>query len=121
MVLCNSAFPGVLSVDPNSPLTVPASIHMNFKLQCQKFIEMVKADPGPEALMFAQQVVADFTRLDPEGNDHYETHMAEALSVIAYPKPEEAPHGHLMKQEARDHLADIMNSAVLGASCLLEE
>jgi len=70
--------------------------------------------------MFAQQVIADFSRLDPEGKDHYETHMVEMVSVIAYPKPENAPRGHLMNQEARDHLADIMNSAVLGEYYALE-
>jgi hypothetical protein len=120
MELCNSAFPGVLSIDPHSPLTSPASIHMNFKLQCQKFIEIVKADPdqGPDALMFAQQVLLDFTHLDPEGRDHYESHITEIVSVIAYSNPEDSPNGHHMKQEARDHLADIMNSAVLGTLVL---
>ncbi|KAG0370866.1 CTLH/CRA C-terminal to lish motif domain-containing protein [Gamsiella multidivaricata] len=118
MDLCNSAFPGVLSIDPHSSLTSPASIHMNFKMQCQKFIEIVKSDPerGPDALMFAQQVLHDFTRLDPNGKDMYMKHMEEIVSVIAYSNPEDSPNGHHLKQEARDHLADIMNSAVLGCN-----
>lgn len=122
MDMCNAAFPGVLSIDPHSPLTTPSSIHMNFKLQCQKFIEIVKADPerGPDALMFAQQVVSDFTRLDPLGKDKYVRHMEEVVSVIAFQNPEDSPNGHHLKQEARDHLADIMNSAVLGKSSQLD-
>ncbi|KAF8977168.1 Ran-binding protein 9 [Entomortierella lignicola] len=116
MELCNSAFPGVLSIDPHSPLTTPASIRMNFKLQCQKFIEIVKADPerGHHALMFAQKVLRDFQQLDPAGKDMYEKNMVEIISIIAYRDPEESPHARQLKQEARDHLADIMNSAVLG-------
>ncbi|KAF9907790.1 Ran-binding protein 9 [Linnemannia zychae] len=116
MDMCNAAFPGVLSIDPHSPLTTPSSIHMNFKLQCQKFIEIVKSDPerGPDALMFAQQVLSDFTRLDPSGRDKYIRHMEEIVSVIAFNNPEDSPNSHHLKQEARDHLADIMNSAVLG-------
>ncbi|KAF9128628.1 Ran-binding protein 9 [Mortierella sp. 14UC] len=115
MDMCNAAFPGVLSIDPHSPLTTPSSIHMNFKLQCQKFIEIVKSDPerGPDALMFAQQVLSDFTRLDPAGRDRYIRHMEEIVSVIAFNNPEDSPNSHHLKQEARDHLADIMNSAVL--------
>ncbi|KAG0271408.1 Ran-binding protein 9 [Linnemannia exigua] len=118
MDMCNAAFPGVLSIDPHSPLTTPSSIHMNFKLQCQKFIEIVKSDPerGPDALMFAQQVLSDFTRLDPVGRDKYIKHMEEIVSVIAFSNPEDSPNGHHLKQEARDHLADIMNSAVLGCN-----
>ncbi|KAK3821964.1 MAG: CTLH/CRA C-terminal to lish motif domain-containing protein [Linnemannia elongata] len=118
MDMCNAAFPGVLSIDPHSPLTTPSSIHMNFKLQCQKFIEIVKSDPerGPDALMFAQQVLSDFTRLDPQGKDKYIRHMEEIVSVIAFNNPEDSPNSHHLKQEARDHLADIMNSAVLGCN-----
>ncbi|KAF9430010.1 Ran-binding protein 9 [Podila epigama] len=118
MEVCNAAFPGVLSIDPKSPLTSPASIQMNFKLQCQLFIEIVKSDPerGPDALMFAQDVLHKFQRLDPQGADHYIKHMEEIVSVIAYSNPEDSPNGHHMKQEARDNLADIMNSAVLGCN-----
>lgn len=118
MDMCNAAFPGVLSIDPHSPLTTPSSIHMNFKLQCQKFIEIVKSDPerGPDALMFAQQVLSDFARLDPQGKDKYIRHMEEVVSVIAFNNPEDSPNSHHLKQEARDHLADIMNSAVLGCN-----
>ncbi|KAF9934972.1 hypothetical protein FBU30_009394 [Linnemannia zychae] len=118
MDMCNAAFPGVLSIDPHSPLTTPSSIHMNFKMQCQMFIEIVKSDPerGPDALMFAQQVLSDFTRLDPAGKDKYIKHMEEIVSVIAFSNPEDSPNSHHLKQEARDHLADIMNSAVLGCN-----
>ncbi|KAG0021786.1 Ran-binding protein 9 [Podila clonocystis] len=118
MEVCNAAFPGVLSIDPNSPLTSPASIHMNFKLQCQRFIEIVKSDPerGPDALMFAQDVLHKFQHLDPPSADQYIKHMEEIVSVIAYSNPEDSPNGHHLKQEARDNLADIMNSAVLGCN-----
>ncbi|KAG0347300.1 Ran-binding protein 9 [Podila humilis] len=118
MEVCNAAFPGVLSIDPESPMTSPASIHMNFKLQCQRFIELVKSGPerGPDALMFAQGVLHKFQRLDPQGADQYIKHMEEIVSVIAYSNPEESPNGHHLKQEARDSLADIMNSAVLGCN-----
>ncbi|KAF9097779.1 Ran-binding protein 9 [Mortierella sp. GBA35] len=116
MDMCNAAFPGVLSIDPHSPLTSPGSIHMNFKLQCQKFIEIVKSDPerGADALMFAQQVLSDFTRLNQADKDEYIQHMEEIVSVIAFNNPEDSPNSHHLKQEARDHLADLMNSAVLG-------
>ncbi|KAF8937719.1 hypothetical protein BGZ58_002263 [Dissophora ornata] len=116
MELCNSAFPGVLSIDPHSPLTSPASIQMNFELQCQKFVEMVKSGPdhGTEALMFAQGVAHDFGQLDPTRKDTYIKRMEGFLLIIAYSNPEESPNARYLKQEARDQLADIMNSAVLG-------
>ncbi|KAI1316285.1 Ran-binding protein 9, partial [Mortierella claussenii] len=121
MDLCNSAFPRVLSIDPRSPFTTKESIHMNFKLQCQKFIELVKSDPGPEALTFARQVIIDFTQLDPEGKETYMKHMENIVSVIAYANPEESPNGHYLKQEERDQLADAMNSAVLGCNGMSSE
>ncbi|KAF9113645.1 Ran-binding protein 9 [Mortierella sp. AM989] len=116
MELCDSAFPGVLSIDPQSPLTSPASIRMNFKLQCQKFVEIVKADPeqGDHALMFARQVLHDFQQLDPAGKDMYEKDMVEIIYIIAYRNPEDSPYSLQLKQGARDDLADIMNSAILG-------
>ncbi|KAF9962572.1 Ran-binding protein 9 [Modicella reniformis] len=116
MELCNSAFPGVLSI--HGPLTSPASIQMNFKLQCQKFIELVKSDPerGPEALMFAQQVLHDFGQLDPSKAEMYTKQMEGFLLIIAYPNPEDSPNGHYLKQEAREQLADNMNSAILGCN-----
>ncbi|KAG0057245.1 Ran-binding protein 9 [Gryganskiella cystojenkinii] len=119
MELCNSAFPGVLSIDPHSPLTSPASIHMNFKMECQKFIEKVKAESDDlqalaKTLMSAQDILLRFKKLDPEGEEHYERHFGELGSVLAFTNPEESPNSHYLKQEARDHLADIMNSAVLG-------
>ncbi|KAG0264212.1 Ran-binding protein 9 [Mortierella polycephala] len=118
MELCSTAFPGVLSIDLNSHRTTTESIRLNFRLQCQKFIEMVKSDPerGPEALMFAQGVLLEFTHLDPSGKEYYMKQMEEIVSVIAYSNPEESPNGHHLKQEARDHLADVMNSAVLGCN-----
>ncbi|KAG0206927.1 hypothetical protein BGX28_001730 [Mortierella sp. GBA30] len=114
--LCNTAFPGVLSIDPNSPLTSPASIQMNFRLQCQLFIEKLRSDPerSHEAIMFAQDVVSNFNRLDPPRKEQYTTRFVEFVSVVAFSNPEESPNGHLMKQEARDQLAEMMNSAVLG-------
>ncbi|KAF9563536.1 hypothetical protein EC968_004808 [Mortierella alpina] len=115
--LCNSAFPGVLSIDPHSPLTTPASIQMNFRLQCQLFIEMLRSDPaGHEALMFAQKFVHQFNQLDPAREEQYTLHVVDLVSLVAYSKPEEAPSGHHMKQEARDRLAEYMNSAVLGCN-----
>ncbi|ORZ20056.1 CTLH/CRA C-terminal to lish motif domain-domain-containing protein [Lobosporangium transversale] len=116
MELCNSAFPRVLSIDPHSPYTTQASIQMNFKLQCQKFIELVKADPGPDALDFAKNVIDQFTQLDPDGKEGYIKQMEDVFSVIAYVNPEESPNGHFLKQEARDQLADTLNSAVLGCN-----
>ncbi|KAF9303118.1 hypothetical protein BGZ74_004313 [Mortierella antarctica] len=121
--VCNAAFPGVLSIDPNSPLTSPASIHMNFKLQCQRFIEIVKSDPdrGPDALMFAQDVLHKFQHLDPSSADQYIKHMEEIGSILAYSNPEDSPNGHHLKQEARDNLADIMNSAVLALLTIVKQ
>ncbi|KAF9965996.1 Ran-binding protein 9 [Mortierella alpina] len=115
--LCNRAFPGVLSIDPHSPLTTPASIQMNFRLQCQLFIEKLRSDPaGHEPLMFAQRFVHQFNELDPDRKEQYTQHVVDLVSLIAYSKPEEAPSGHHMKQEARDRLAEFMNSAVLGCN-----
>ncbi|KAF9956176.1 Ran-binding protein 9 [Mortierella alpina] len=114
--LCNSAFPGVLSIDPHSPLTTPASIQMNFRLQCQLFIEKLRSDPPHEALMFAQKFVQQFIQLDPARKEQYAFHLTDLVSLLAYQNPEEAPSGHHMKQEARDRLAEFMNSAVLGCN-----
>ncbi|KAF9936749.1 Ran-binding protein 9 [Mortierella alpina] len=115
--LCNSAFPGVLSIEPRSPLTTPASIQMNFRLQCQLFIEKLRSDPaGHEALMFAQKFLHQFNQLDPARKEQYTLHVVDLVSLVAYSKPEEAPSGHHMKQEARDRLAEFMNSAVLGCN-----
>ncbi|KAF9363783.1 hypothetical protein BGX34_003331 [Mortierella sp. NVP85] len=124
MELCNSAFPGVLSVDPNSSLTTPASILMNFKLQCQKFIELVKSDDvkmdaeerAAQALMFAQEVLEQFKRLDPARKDMYVKELEEMTYVLAWSDPEASPNRHYLGQEARDQLADTMNSAVLGCN-----
>ncbi|KAG0245038.1 hypothetical protein BGW41_004295 [Actinomortierella wolfii] len=116
MDLCNSAFPGVLSIDPTSPLTTPASIQMNFKMQCQKFIEIVRqgSNKGPEALMFAQEVLAVFRKIDEVGAKRYILELDEILPILAYKDPEKSPKAHLLHQSERDKLADLMNSAVLG-------
>ncbi|KAF9277641.1 Ran-binding protein 9 [Mortierella alpina] len=114
--LCNSAFPGVLSIDPHSELTTPASIQMNFRLQCQLFIEKLRTEPADKALMFAQKFVHQFNQLDPAREEQYTLHVVDLVSLMAYSQPEEAPSGHHMKQEARDRLAEFMNSAVLGCN-----
>lgn len=95
---------------------------MNFKLQCQQFIELVKADDvkmdaedrGARALMFAQDVLGKFSQLDPARKEMYEKHLEDILVVLAWANPEASPNRHYLEQERRDQLADIMNSAVLG-------
>ena len=95
---------------------------MNFKLQCQKFIELVKSDDvkmdaeerAAQALMFAQEVLEKFKRLDPARKDMYVKELEDMTYVLAWSDPEASPNRHYLGQEARDQLADTMNSAVLG-------
>ncbi|KAF9979106.1 Glucose-induced degradation complex subunit [Actinomortierella ambigua] len=116
MDMCNAAFPGVLSIDPTSPLTTPVSIQMNFKMQCQKFIEIVRQGPnkGAEALMFAQEVLAVFRKIDELGAQKYVQELNDIVPILAYKDPERSPMANFLHQSERDKLADLMNSAVLG-------
>jgi hypothetical protein len=92
-----------------------------FRLRCHKFVEMVKSSSIKASALDAalaygrslQEMYGD----DADEEEIRETLM-ETFSLLAYAAPERQGGrvAYLVSQEAREELADELNSAILGAS-----
>lgn len=86
------------------PLTV------TFHLQCQHYIELVRANRQADALNFAQEVLSKFAAARPSFGDV----LRDVVALIAYADPSASPVGHFLKQERREEVAEVLNGAILG-------
>ncbi|EGG16412.1 hypothetical protein DFA_09447 [Cavenderia fasciculata] len=77
-----------------------------FKLQCQKFIEMIKHSPIEDTMAFGTKELYSFL---PE----YENSLHEIFSLIAYQDPFKSPVAHLLDKERREPIAKDLNCALL--------
>ena len=100
-----------------------------FRLRCQQFVELVRANQTKEALQFAQ------TELTPFGFDskhlvqlqvskecffffqvlYVLKHLfkKDTVALLAYNDPFKSPAQHMLQQSARDDLAEAVNAAIL--------
>ncbi|CAG8443113.1 10536_t:CDS:2 [Funneliformis caledonium] len=113
LALCRDKFPHVVSSDEQDIRTSPRSIDICFKLQCQQFIETVRAGNPIEALLFAQSVLTSFPIKKGANAEKFNAELSSVSALIAYENPEKSPVGSLLAQEHRDKLANEINSAIL--------
>jgi hypothetical protein len=111
--LCKDKFPHVVSSDEQDIRTTARSIDICFRLQCQQFIETVRAGNPYEALLFAQTVLASFPKKKGANEEEFNTELRSMSALIAYADPENSPVKSLLGQDRRDRLADGINSAIL--------
>ena len=111
--LCRDKFPHVVSSDEQDIRTTARSIDICFKLQCQQFIETVRAGNPIEALLFAQSVLTSFPKKREANEEKFNAELTSVSALMAYEDPENSPVGSLLAQEHRDKLADEINSAIL--------
>jgi hypothetical protein len=115
--MCRDKFPHVVSSDEQDIRTSPRSIDICFKLQCQQFIETVRAGNPIEALLFAQSVLTSFPKKKGANEEKFNADLKVMSALMAYEDPENSPVGSLLAQEHRDRLADEVNSAILCRFC----
>ncbi|CAI2163312.1 4967_t:CDS:2 [Funneliformis geosporum] len=113
LALCRDKFPHVVSSDEQDIRTSARSIDICFKLQCQQFIETVRAGNPIEALLFAQSVLTSFPKKKGANAEKFNAELSSVGALMAYENPEKSPVGSLLAQEHRDKLADEINSAIL--------
>ncbi|KYR00730.1 hypothetical protein DLAC_02771 [Tieghemostelium lacteum] len=80
-----------------------------FKLQCQKFIEMIKTAPIEDTMAFGQQELYKFSQI----SEDYETTLQEIFSLIAYTDPFKSPVSSLLSEQRRDPIINDLNCALL--------
>ena len=102
-----------MSSDEQDVRTSARSIDICFKLQCQQFIETVRAGNPIEAMLFAQSVLTSFPKKKGANEEKFEADLTIMSALIAYENPEDSPVSSLLSQEHRDKLADEINSVIL--------
>ncbi|KAL1922779.1 uncharacterized protein VTP21DRAFT_9155 [Calcarisporiella thermophila] len=112
ITLIESHFPGALTIDPASPSHSARTVATAFQLQCQRFIEYVRAQRLNDALNFAQEVLSRFRTL-VSGDESYLERLSDVCALMAYKNPAESPVAHLLNQEWREKVADEVNQALL--------
>ncbi|RIA86256.1 CTLH/CRA C-terminal to lish motif domain-containing protein [Glomus cerebriforme] len=121
LTLCRNKFPHVVSSDEQDLRTSARSIDICFRLQCQQFIETVRAGNPIEALLFAQSVLTSFPKKKGANEEKFNAELKVMSALMAYEDPENSPVGSLLAQEHRDKLADEINSAILSFDCHTSE
>jgi hypothetical protein len=111
--LCRDKFPHVVSSDEQDIRTTARSIEICFRLQCQQFIETVRAGNPYEAILFAQNVLTSFPKKKEANEEKLNAELEVIFALMAYKDPENSPVSSLLAQEHRDRLADEINSAIL--------
>ncbi|GAB4824065.1 hypothetical protein N2152v2_011111 [Parachlorella kessleri] len=92
-------------VAPGSLEAHPAVL---FRLQCQKFMELINAKQDEAATAYGRTVLV------PACSNEAEKELLEdALSLFAYEDPAASPCGHLLSAAARAELAAEVNKAIL--------
>lgn len=88
---------------------------VQFRLNCQRFIEIVRLGETLEALKFAQTTLRALSNdLKINGSPEEIETLSTISSLIAYQNPEQSPIAKYLDQSYRDETADIVNNAVLG-------
>lgn len=86
-----------------------------FRLNCQRFIEIVRSGETLEALKFAQTTLRALSNdLCINGTPEEIETLSTISSLIAYQNPDQSPIAKYLDQSYRDDTADIVNNAVLG-------
>ncbi|CAO3692373.1 unnamed protein product [Umbelopsis ramanniana] len=87
---------------------------VQFRLNCQRFIEIVRLGETLEALKFAQTTLRALSNdLKINGTPEEIETLSTVSSLIAYQNPEQSPIAKYLDQSYRDETADIVNNAVL--------
>ncbi|KAI9288947.1 CTLH/CRA C-terminal to lish motif domain-containing protein [Umbelopsis sp. AD052] len=87
---------------------------VQFRLNCQRFIEIVRLGETLEALKFAQTTLRALSNdLKVNGTPEEIETLSTVSSLIAYQNPEQSPIAKYLDQSYRDETADIVNNAVL--------
>lgn len=85
---------------------------VNFRLHLQAFVELLRgtctAEQQVQAVQFARKTIGDLDKTVEQ-----RTLMQEALTLVAYSNPSEAPSADLLKQERRDECAELVNGAIM--------
>ncbi|KAM9963793.1 hypothetical protein ACTFIW_007047 [Dictyostelium discoideum] len=82
---------------------------IQFKLLCQKFIEMIKTSPIEETMAFGQNQLSNFSFESKE----CESNLNEIFSLIAYSDPYTSPVSFLLEKSKRDQIINDLNCALL--------
>ena len=81
----------------------------SFLLHTQHFIELIRAGSQAEALFYGQNVLRRFG----EVNGSLLETLRDVGALLAYENPHECPLSHLLSQDRRDHVAGVINSAIM--------
>ncbi|KAI9009622.1 concanavalin A-like lectin/glucanase domain-containing protein [Gaertneriomyces semiglobifer] len=124
----------VLKINEWYPELLQTSRHLDFKLRCLKFTEIVRstassrdamdvdnsgsgatdASPPPEWLQnvvsFGQEMQREFGFVE---RDEVREALIEAYSLVAYPDPFNSPVSYLLDTSNRQLIVDAVNSAIL--------
>jgi len=94
--------------------TAASSRKVLFRLNCQRFIEIVRLGETLEALKFAQTTLRAIKNdLSINGTPEEIETLSAISSLIAYQNPDQSPIAKYLDQSFRDETADIVNNAVL--------
>lgn len=82
---------------------------VGFHINCQCYIELLRAGHVDQAVAFAREVLAGYRgRLS-----HLEPMLRDVVALVAYQDPCQSPLAHLMSPVQRERVADAVNAAIL--------
>ncbi|KAK9806165.1 hypothetical protein WJX72_003712 [[Myrmecia] bisecta] len=87
-----------------------------FYIQCAAFIELIRDKDIEGAVKFAQEVLAPLRGLLAHRSRGYEAMLHDVVALVAYEDPQESPLAGLLDPLQREAVADVINSAIIGAA-----
>jgi len=78
-----------------------------FQLQCQVFVELIRQNNIEGAIGYAQAELHKWM-------DFKDFNIGDVVGLLAYNNPFDSPLAHLFNINKREHLADIVNDAIMG-------
>ncbi|EFN58155.1 hypothetical protein CHLNCDRAFT_34313, partial [Chlorella variabilis] len=98
-----------------APGLLAASPRIHFRLQCQKFAEMIKAGQVAEAIEYGRAHVVPLASPSDSGTAAAADRelLEDATALLAYDDPTTGPTGYMLLPSHRSELAATLNRAIL--------
>ena len=103
-------YPSVLTIRPDISFQLKIALFIEkIKKQYSKGFANFKNPEWLEIIAFGQEIMQFY------GNSsEYQDDMIQAFSLIAYEDPYHCPNAHLLNESCLEHVAELVNGAILG-------
>lgn len=107
---CKTLFPGALEESPDAYVVLCCQhmLEVCMMNMMTSSIQMIRQNKVEEAMQFGTEHITK-----PPETSSYASLVKDTFWLLAYPNPSESPVGSIMNVSRRNHVANMLNQAIL--------